>query len=168
MDIQAMNSLMTDHLFYLVAGMFALILILLIIMGTLWFRLSSLRKRYQRALTGTDGINLERMLIDYIDETKKVSEENRHIEEEQQRMDALLQRSITRMGVVRFSAFDGMGSDLSYAVALLDSHDNGVVLSSIFGRDESRCYAKPVEGGTSNYTLTQEEKEALKDAMRKG
>ena len=83
-------------------------------------------------------------------------------------MDALLQRAVTRMGIVRFSAFDGMGSDLSYAVALLDSHDNGVVLYSIFGRDESRGYAKPVEGGHSSYTLTQEEKEALKDAMRKG
>ena len=168
MNVQAMNGMMADHLFYLMAGMFALILILLVITGSLWFRLSSLRKRYREALAGTDGRNLERMLVDYIDETKKVSDDNRRIEEEQQRMDALLQRAVTRMGIVRFSAFDGMGSDLSYAVALLDSHDNGVVLSSIFGRDESRCYAKPVEGGHSSYTLTQEEKEALKDAMRKG
>ena len=61
-----------------------------------------------------------------------------------------------------------MGSDLSYAVAMLDSHNNGVIFSSIFGREYSRSYVKPVEAGTSTYTLTKEEEQALKDAMRKG
>ena len=58
-----------------------------------------------------------------------------------------------------------MGSDLSYAVALLDAENNGVILSSIFGREDSRSYVKPIEGGKSTYTLTDEEQQALQKAM---
>jgi hypothetical protein len=68
--------------------------------------------------------------------------------------------------IVRFNAFEDTGSDLSFAVALLDADYNGVVLSSIFGRNESRTYAKPVVAGQSSYFLTNEEKEAL-DMARK-
>ena len=60
-----------------------------------------------------------------------------------------------------------MGSDLSYSVALLDSHNNGVVMSSIFGREDSRSYVKPIENGTSTYQLTAEEEQALREAMSK-
>ena len=168
MNVQAINGMMADNLFYLMAGLGVLIVIMLVIIGNLWVSLSRLKKRYRKALAGADGRNLERMLIDYVDETKKVSEDNQGIEKEQKRMDDLLRNAVTRIGVVRFSAFEGLGSDLSYAVALLDSHNNGVILSSIFGRDESRSYAKPIEGGTSSYVLSEEEQAALKDAMGKG
>ena len=72
-----------------------------------------------------------------------------------------------RVAIVRFRAFEVMGSDLSYAVAMLDSHNNGVVLSSIFAREDSRSYAKPIVNGTSTYAMTKEEEEALHQAMSK-
>ena len=59
-----------------------------------------------------------------------------------------------------------MGSDLSYAVALLDAHNDGVVLSSIFGREDSRSYVKPIEAGKSTYILTAEEDEAIRQAIQ--
>ena len=73
---------------------------------------------------------------------------------------------VQKVGVVRFRAFEDTGSDLSFAVALLDSEDNGVVLSSLFGRTESRVYAKPVEHGASSYLLSTEENEALSKAKK--
>ena len=69
------------------------------------------------------------------------------------------------MGMVRFRAFEDMGGDLSYAVAMLDSHNNGVILSSVFGREGSQAYAKPIENGSSTYKLTEEEQPALREAM---
>ena len=74
---------------------------------------------------------------------------------------------IQKMGVVRFNAFDNTGSDLSFSVALLDAADAGVVLSGIYGREESRVYAKPVAKGESTYLLTKEEKQALEAARKK-
>jgi hypothetical protein len=116
-------------------------------------------------MTGADGANIERMLIGHIDEIKAVERENAAIKTKNQQIEAVLQQAITRIGVVRFRAFEDMGSDLSYAVALLDSHNNGVVLSSIFGREDSRSYVKPIKDGQSTYTLTTEEQQALHDAQ---
>ena len=51
-------------------------------------------------------------------------------------------------------------------MALLDAHNDGVVLSSIFGREDSRSYVKPIEAGKSTYTLTAEEDEAIRQAIQ--
>jgi hypothetical protein len=55
----------------------------------------------------------------------------------------------------------------SSSIALLDSHGNGVVLSSILHREQARLYVKPVSEGLSDFDLSPEENEALEVAMRK-
>ena len=165
LDIQQVSKFVMNNLMYITAGLGVLVIIMYGIIINLWMNLSYLKKRYRKMMTGVDGANLERMLIGHIDEVKQVVEENRRIDAENQRISALLQRSITRVGVVRFRAFDDMGSDLSYAVALLDAENNGVILSSIFGREDSRSYVKPIQAGQSSYTLTEEEQQALHQAM---
>ena len=114
---------------------------------------------------GESGESMEKMLLSHIEETRRVAEENKKLREENARIDALLQTAVTRVGVVRFSAFQDMGSDLSYAVALLDAYNNGVVFSSIFAREDSRSYVKPIVNGQSTYTMTKEEEQAVKDAI---
>ena len=154
-----------NNLMYITAGIGVLVIIMYGIIINLWMNLSYLKKRYRKMMTVVDGANLERLLIGHIDEVKQVVEENRRIDAENQRISALLQKALTRVGVVRFRAFDDKGSDLSYAVALLDAENNGVILSSIFGREDSRSYVKPIQAGQSSYTLTEEEQQALHQAM---
>ena len=142
------------------------IVLLLIRVMVLFARLSSLRSLYEKMMRGEEsGQSMEKMLLSHIEETRRVAEENKRICEENARIDALLKTAITRIGVVRFSAFQDMGSDLSYAVAMLDAFNNGVVFSSIFAREDSRSYVKPIENGKSTYTLTKEEEQALKNAI---
>ena len=144
-------------------GVIALLLLLVIV---LFVRLSALRSLYENMMRGSEsGQSMEKMLLSHIEETRRVSAENAKLREETARIDALLKTAITRVGVVRFSAFQDMGSDLSYAVALLDAHNNGVVFSSIFAREDSRSYVKPIEDGRSTYTMTKEEEQALKNAI---
>ena len=157
-----------NNLMYITAGLGVLVIIMYGIIINLWMNLSYLKKRYRKMMTGADGANLERMLIGHLNEIQAVSDENAAIKRENERLDNLLQLAITRVGVVRFRAFDDMGSDLSYAVALLDSYNDGVILTSIFGREDSRSYVKPVEKGQSTYQLMPEEQQALDEAMRKG
>lgn len=76
----------------------------------------------------------------------------------------LASRRLTGMGLVRFKAFEDTGSDLSFAWALLDGSGDGVVFCSLYGREESRIYAKPVRARGSTYHLTEEEKEAIRRA----
>ncbi len=168
MEIQQFMKAMMDNMPFIVVGMGVILLIMLGIMINQGLKLSYMKKRYRKMMAGVDGANIERMLMGHIDEVKKVVEKSEQLDVENKRIDALLQTAVTRVGVVRFRAFEDMGSDLSYAVALLDSHNDGVVLSSIFGREDSRSYVKPITNGSSSYTMTQEEEQALHDAMAKG
>jgi hypothetical protein len=74
-------------------------------------------------------------------------------------------RAVQNVGLVRFDAFEDMGGALSFAAALLDAEGNGIVLSSINGRSETRIYAKPIERGTSRINLSGEEEEAIRRAL---
>ena len=74
--------------------------------------------------------------------------------------------SIRHVAVVRYDAFGDMGGRMSFTVALLDDASDGVVLSSIHGRSESRGYAKGVKAGASEQSLSPEEQQAIDLAMR--
>lgn len=74
-------------------------------------------------------------------------------------------RSVQGVGVVRFDAFEDMGGHLSFSAALLDARGDGVVLTSINGRRETRIYAKPVVAAQSQYNLSDEEQEAIRRAL---
>ena len=167
MDIQEITKFALNNIIPILAGLGVVAVILLALLINLYMKVSYMKKRYRKMMTGADGANLERMLIGHLNEIQEVSEEAA-IKRENERLDGLLQLAITRVGVVRFRAFDDMGSDLSYAVALLDSYNDGVILTSIFGREDSRSYVKPVEKGQSTYQLMPEEQQALDEAMRKG
>ena len=166
MDVQQISKLVMENTMIIVGVLGVLVIVMYAIILNLYLNLRYLKKRYRKMMTGVDNGNLERMLIGHIDEVRRVQQENAEIRAEAERQDTLLKQAITRVGVVRFRAFDDMGSDLSYAVALLDSHNDGVVLSSIFGREDSRSYVKPIKDGQSQYMLTDEEKQALADAER--
>ncbi|TMD54552.1 MAG: DUF4446 family protein [Chloroflexi bacterium] len=76
-------------------------------------------------------------------------------------------RSLQRVGLVRYQAYHDVGGDHSFSLALLDAEGAGVVINSLYHRDRCRIYAKPVQGWASPITLTDEETEAI-DRARAG
>ncbi|MDP2735529.1 MAG: DUF4446 family protein [bacterium] len=90
---------------------------------------------------------------------EKVSKELKDLQEGHQ-------KSVTKVGVVRFNPFGEIGGDQSFSLALLDGEDSGVVVTSHYGKDMQRVYAKPIEKGISKYSLSAEEEEALKKAKK--
>ena len=165
MDIQVISQFVLNNLMFIVAGMGILMVIMYAFILNLYMDVRRMKKRYKKMMTGVESGNLERMLIGHIDEVQRVIEQNTALEVENKKISDLLQQALTRVGMVRFRAFEDMGGDLSYAVAMLDSHNNGVILSSVFGREGSQAYAKPIENGSSTYKLTEEEQPALREAM---
>lgn len=83
----------------------------------------------------------------------------------EKRLAELMQAAVQHVGVVRFDAFEDMGGRLSFSAALLDSRGDGVVITSINGRQDTRCYAKQVRGGTSIHNLSEEEEQAIREAL---
>jgi hypothetical protein len=78
---------------------------------------------------------------------------------------SLISGCVSRIGTVRYDAFDDMGGRLSFSIALLDEHGDGAVLTAINGRSETRAYAKPIVAGESRHNLSQEEIAAITQAQ---
>ena len=142
-----------------------LILILLILVIYTLVRLSAMNARYREMMRGSKSRDLEGMLLQHIQQVEKVSVTNERIVEENKRLRKFVQKTLVRVAMVRFRAFEDMGGDLSYAVAMLDANNDGLIFSSIFARADSRSYIKPIKGGHSEYPLTDEEKGVLREAM---
>ena len=77
-----------------------------------------------------------------------------------------LSDALRHVAVVRYDAFGDMGGRMSFSAALLDDAGDGLVLTSINGRSETRTYAKGVKGGASDHTMSPEEQQAIAYATR--
>ncbi len=77
----------------------------------------------------------------------------------------LIEGAVRHVGLIRYDAFEDVGGRLSFSCALLDDHGNGVVVTSINGRQDTRVYAKPITAGKSGYNLSIEEDEAIRQAL---
>jgi len=76
-----------------------------------------------------------------------------------------LRSAVRHLGLVRFDAFEDMGGRLSFSAALLDDNGDGIVITSINGRQDTRCYAKRIQNGTSIHNLSDEERQAIREAL---
>ncbi|MGE5590269.1 MAG: DUF4446 family protein [Bacillota bacterium] len=146
-------------------GLFVLVGVLGILVLIQLIQLASLRRRYNAIWRSSKALDLEALLTDQARRVDEATNRVRQLDGRCASLEEQGRRHVQHVGVVRFNAFADTGSDLSFAVALLDEEQNGVVISSLYGRDESRVYAKPVTAGQSSYFLTNEEKEALAKAL---
>lgn len=74
-------------------------------------------------------------------------------------------QSLKKIGIVRFNPYRDTGGDQSFALCILDSYDNGLMVTAIHGREGTRVYAKPIIEQKSDYELSHEEKAALEQAL---
>lgn len=144
----------------------AIIIILLI--GFLAVLISNIKlnNRYKKFMNKLgNGKDLEEDLENFMYKVDRVERQNAEITNFCKNLDEDLSKCIQKIGIVRYSAFKDTGSDLSFAVALLDEKNNGIVFNGIYSREMSNIYAKPVEKGNSKYTLSNEEVEAIRKAV---
>ena len=112
-----------------------------------------------------NGNNLDEMLKKYLADVQEIKKDNSEIKAYYIKLDSDIGSCIQKTGLVRYNAFQNVGSDLSFAIALLDRENNGVVLNGLYGSDSSNIYAKPIKNGESiHYQLSEEEKYALEIA----
>lgn len=166
-QLAELSNLIMNNLQYVLLGMTIMILLSLVVFISINIKFARLNKRYRIMMKGMEGTNVEQMLLAHIDEVKQAVRKVDNLSAECQRLDIITKKCIQKFGVIRFNAFEDMGSDLSFAIALLDHQNNGVVISSIYSRNESHTYAKPIVSGESSYYLTAEEKQALMQAIEK-
>lgn len=141
--------------------LFAAFLLVLFLYLRLQARVNRLGTHYQRLIGGRSGGNLEEVLDRHLDRMEHTSARVEELDELCRGIEDTLERAIQRVGIVRFNPFSDTGGDQSFSIALLDGAGDGLVISSLFSRSETRVFAKPVQGGQSKYNLTAEEQEAI-------
>ena len=127
-------------------------------------RTSAMLRNYRRLLNGASAGNLEEIMAMHVGRINEHERRLGGLDGTVADLERVLQTAIQRVGLVRFNPFQETGGDQSFAIALLDQHANGLVVSSLHSRTETRVYAKPIEGGRSRYTLSEEEEQALQQA----
>lgn len=158
-----MEMIKTDTFLLIIFGIIIILLIAFIVMLV---RFSNLNRKYNNFMKKLGSSNnLEEDLATYMNRVEEVEKQNTEISNHVRNIDNNLMKCIQKVGIVRYSAFKDTGSDLSFALALLDENDNGVVLNGIYSREMSNIYAKPVEKGQSTYTVSEEEAQAIEKAM---
>ena len=123
-----------------------------------------IRKKLKTFFNGKKASDLEGVLFEEIKRLKKAEEGIKGLSKNLKSVEKMAERSIQKASVVRFNPFKETGGDQSFVVALLDSRDNGLVITSLFTRQGNRVYSKPIKEGKSTYPLSKEETEALKKA----
>ena len=153
------------------SDIFLLILLgLIIILFILYFsslaNLKKLRNNYSNFIKKLgNGNNIDEILRDYVKRVETVEPKNEEIISFCKGLEDNIKICSQKMGLVRYNAFKDTGSDLSFTLALLDEHNDGVVLNGIYSREMSNIYAKPVKNGESSYTMSEEEKMAVQKAI---
>ncbi len=159
--MEQINQILSDNLLIIVAVLLVLVLFLLVTLVRLNSRLRKLEWKYDYFTKGTT-MDLDEVLTQTLEDLRSAETKIAALETSRDELRVRLKGCVQNLRVLRYNAFENTGSDLSYSIALLDEENNGVVLSSIYGREENRCYAKPVTAGKSQYTLSQEEQKVLR------
>jgi len=125
----------------------------------------SLVKRSEILFSGKTGKDLETVILEHSHELKALDGEIQHLFEISNKIHGLSLRGLHKFSVIRFNPFKDIGGDQSFAIALLDGKNNGLVISSLHTREGTRVYAKPIlKGEGDGYSLTDEEKQVIKEA----
>lgn len=147
-----------DFLIYSILGAFTLLL------GFVLFQVLKLKKRLDVFLRGGDK-DLEGVLKDLVEKSKKGEKDIQKIFAKLSQLEKIAKISFQKIGVVRYNPFKSVGGNQSFSIALLDSQNSGFVITSLYMKEENRIFAKPIIKGKSEYSLSEEEKKAIEQAV---
>ncbi|MFA9431418.1 DUF4446 family protein [Egicoccus sp. AB-alg2] len=150
---------------WLVLASAGLSVLLGVVVVVLAVRVRALRREQRRACASGSDQDVVGALGRIDAEVQGVRRDVGTIHANTEHLRELLRGAVSKVGVVRYDAFDDMGGALSFSAALLDERGSGVVVSAINGRTETRCYAKPLADGSSEQHLSTEEQAAVDAAL---
>lgn len=163
--MQSIIQLISNFQVYILLGFLILILILFILLISANRSLSRLEKKYKKFMRGVDNKNLEELVTSYLDKIDKTQEDYKYMKDLYENLNTRFKKCIQKCSIVRYRAFEDVGSDLSFSIALLDENNDGVIITGIYGRNQSTTYAKPIDKGMSRYELSDEEKQVLNNCI---
>ena len=150
---------------FIIIGLALITFLLLIITIILLASVSKLKKRYRKMMRGVNNKNLEEVINLNLDNIEKAMNSSQDAINECKKLSEEMKGCVNKVAVMRYKAFENVGSDLSFSIAILDSYNDGVIITGIYSRQDSTTYAKPIDKGISRYDLSEEELHVLNEAI---
>ena len=130
-------------------------------------KLKKLRRRVDTLTRGKDTESMEDIILNFFERIEALENEENNTKSDIKDIKENLKITYQKTGLVKYDAFREMSGALSYSLALLDKENNGVLISSMYSREGCYTYAKDIVNGESKLNLSEEEAEALKQAVAK-
>jgi len=128
--------------------------------------LRQIKKTNEIFFAGNKVKNLEELLLDQAKDIQELDKDIQELFNISNQINRLASRGIHKIGIVRFNPFKDVGGDQSFAIALLNGKNSGITISSLYTREGTRIYSKSIiEGKSDKHILTEEEKEAIDQAI---
>lgn len=150
---------------YLFIGAFAAILVLLIIVIVLCINLGKLSKKYNKFMGGKNAKSMEKDIMGLYEDNRLIKASMEKNRKDIENLYRKLGGAFQKMGIVKYDAFNQMGGQLSFSLALLDENDNGFIINSVHSAEGCYSYTKEIKNGLCDISLGEEEKKALDMAM---
>lgn len=166
MNIAQIIAIIQDNIAVVALSVILAQVLLLVLLLVITRSLSVQRKRYQQLTSGYDGKNLEQLLTQYATDVITTRREVADLSQELQSLALAQQSAYQKLGFIRYNAFPDVGGELSFSLVLLDNHNSGILLTSIYGREEARVYGKLINSGQSASSLSKEEQRALDQVIK--
>ena len=148
-----------------------LLIIVIILIGSMIsysLRLSRLERKYKMFMKGSDAQSLEKTFMRKFAQIDRLYEAKENHEQTIKSIVKNFRVIFSKYGVEKYDAFDDVGGKLSFALALLDKENTGLILNAVHSRDNCFLYLKEIVKGESYVMLSQEEVEALRKAVNFG
>ena len=149
-----MNS---QYLFFIFGG------VAVLLFSVLGYFIYDLKKKW-RTIFGKANTSNE-LLAEILKFCKTTEDLSVETEKRLSDLEAIGEKSVQKVGFIRFNPFSETGGDNSFALTLLDKENNGVIISSLYTRESVRAYGKRIESGKPKQPLSEEEASSLKQAM---
>lgn len=138
-----------------------LLLILLGVSGFCVWQIVAFKKMKDTFFAGQKAGNLENVILAIKDQLNQTIIQQSLLEEALINLNKKSDLAIQNVGLIRFNPFKGSGGNFSFSIALLDKHGSGIILTSMYGREQNRIYTKKMLNGKCETQLTEEEEEAI-------
>lgn len=165
MNLEYIKNLLAENIVILAAAGVAVILILFIMNVVSLTKLSKLNKKYSAFMEGSDGKTLEDTVVSRFRQIDDLRTNQELQEKDIEALKANILKTYQKFGLVKYDAFNEMGGQLSFSLAMLDKKNNGFLLNTVHNREGSYTYVKEILDGKSEINLSQEEEKALNKAI---
>ena len=161
------NLCMNGLGFYIICGIAVVCIVNIIVLIIALCKLKKMRRRIDSLSRGKDMESMEDIIINFFDRIEKLEDSAKEMNGDIDWIKEKLKTTYQKTALVKYDAFREMSGALSYSLALLDQENNGVLISSMYSREGCYTYAKAIEKGECKLNLSEEEEEALKQAVAK-